>query len=137
MQNVDIFDKDANGNAGSLYTHTNRLSCRLATGRTTDIILETGEMRGRSVLDMACGDGFYTIKFWDRGHPKRLVAADAATSAVNVGAQNSETRPIPFLVGDAHRMPFPDNSFDVVLVQSVLHHGSSSMNRTAIIQDSR
>src|SRR5258708_8355643 len=122
MQNVDIFDKDASGNAGYLYTHTNRLSCRLATSRTTDIILELGEMQGRSVLDLACGDGFYTIKFWDRGHPKQLVAADAATSAVAVGAQNSNTRPIRFLVGDAHRMPFPDNSFDVVLVQSVLHH---------------
>jgi ubiquinone/menaquinone biosynthesis C-methylase UbiE len=122
MQNVDVFDKDASGNAGYLYTHTNRLSCRLATSRTTDIILETGEMQGRSVLDIACGDGFYTIRFWDRGHPKQLVAADAAASAVAVGARNSETRQMRFLVGDAHRMPFADDSFDVVLVQSVLHH---------------
>ena len=121
-QNVDVFDKDASGNAGYLYTHTDRLSCWLATGRTTDIILETGEMQGRSVLDIACGDGFYTIRFWDRGHPKQLVAADAARSAVTVGAQNSDIRPVRFLVGDAHQMPFADNSFDIVLVQSVLHH---------------
>lgn len=122
MQNVDIFDKDASGNQGYLYTHTNRLSCRLATSRTTNIILETGELQGRSVLDIACGDGFYTVKFWDRAQPRQLVAADAAVSAVKVGAQNSGVRPIRFLVGDAHRMPFADNSFDVVLVQSVLHH---------------
>ncbi len=121
-QNVDVFDQDASGNAGYLYTHTDRLSCRLATGRTTDIILEIGEMLGRSVLDMACGDGFYTIKFWDRGCPKQLVATDAAASAVTVGSQNSGTRPIRFLVGDAHRMPFADNTFDVLLLQSVLHH---------------
>jgi len=121
-QNVDVFDKDASGNAGYLYTHTDRLSCRLATGRTTDIILETGEMLGRSVLDMACGDGFYTIRFWDRGCPKQLVAADAAACAVTVGAQNSDGHPIRFLVSDAHSMPFADSSFDLVLVQSVLHH---------------
>src|SRR5260221_750631 len=120
MQNVDIFDKDASANAGYLYTHTNRLSCRLATSRTTDIILELGEMQDRSVLDMACGDGFYTIKFWDRGHPKHLVAADAATSAVTVGQHNSDTSPIRFLTGDAHRMPFPDDRFHVAPVQTIL-----------------
>ncbi len=96
-QNVDVFDKDASGNAGYLYTHTDRLSCRLATGRTTDIILEIGEMQGRSVLDVACGDGFYTIKFWDRGRPKQLVAADAAASAVTVGAQTATRVPSVFL----------------------------------------
>ena len=86
-RNVDVFDKDAEANSGYLYTNTTRLSCQLATRRTTDIILETDEISGRSVLDVACGDAFYTIRFWDRGHPKRLVAADAAVTAVQVGAR--------------------------------------------------
>lgn len=119
---VDVFDKDAAVNTGYLYTNTNRLSCKLATGRTTDIILETGEMTGRGVLDLACGDAFYSIQFWDRGNPARLVAADGAFNAVKIAAQNSCSRPISFLVSDAHSLPFADNSFDLVLVQSVLHH---------------
>lgn len=126
--NVDVFDHDAADNEGYLYTHTDRLSCRLATGRTTDIILGTGEFQARSVLDVACGDAFYTIRFWDKGGPSRLVAADAAVKAVSVGSQNSSPRPIRFLAGDAHRMPFADNSFDVVLVQSVLHHDNNPLH---------
>jgi len=121
-EGVDVFDRDASANEGYLYTHTDRLSCRLATGRTTDIILETGEMRDRTVLDIACGDAFYTVRFWDRGSPRRLVAADAAINAVAVAARNRGSRPIRFLVSDAHCLPFKDSSFDVVLLQSVLHH---------------
>jgi SAM-dependent methyltransferase len=47
---------------------------------------------------------------------------DAAVKAVAVGCPNGGGRPIRFLAADAHRMPFPDDSFDVVLLQSVLHH---------------
>jgi SAM-dependent methyltransferase len=127
-RNVDVFERDAGANAGYLYTNTTRLSCKLATQRTTAIILETGEMNARSVLDAACGDGFYTIRFWDAGHPARLVAADAATSAIQVAARSSGLRPIRFLAGDAHRMPFGDDSFDVVLLQIVLHHDDDPLN---------
>lgn len=119
---IDVFDEDASANAGYLYTQTDRLSCKLATERTTDIILETGEFEGRSVLDLACGDAFYSIQFWDRSIPRRLIGADGALNAVKVAAENSCARPIPFLVSDAHCLPFADDSFDLVLVQSVLHH---------------
>jgi ubiquinone/menaquinone biosynthesis C-methylase UbiE len=126
--NVDVFDHDANNNDGYLYTHTDRLSCRLATSRSTDIILGTGEFHGRSILDVACGDAFYTIRFFDLGSPARLVAADAAVSGVAVGARHSQKRPIRFLAADAHRLPFADNSFDMVLVQSVLHHDDNPLD---------
>jgi SAM-dependent methyltransferase len=119
---VDVFNDDVSANTGYLYTYTDRLSCKLATRRTTDIILETGEMTGRTVLDIACGDAYYTIQFWDGAQPARLVAADAAEKAVAVGAKNRGARPISFLVSDGHAMPFAGNSFDVVLLQSVLHH---------------
>lgn len=127
-RNVEVFDRDAGAHDGYLYTHTTRLSCKLATQRTTDLILETGEIRGRSVLDVACGDGFYTFRFWDSGNPKRLVAADAAVTAVQVAAGKSVSRPIRFLVADAHRLPFPGDSFDVVLLQSVLHHDGDPLH---------
>lgn len=109
-------------NSGYLYTHTARLSCQLATRRTVDIILGTRELQDRSVFDAACGDAFYTKQFWDLGGPTQLVAADAAIVAVKVGSKNSGSRPIRFVAGDAHRVPFADDSFDVVLLQSVLHH---------------
>jgi SAM-dependent methyltransferase len=120
--NIDVFDRDARENQGYLYTATTRLSSRLATGRSADVILEMGRFAGRSVLDMGCGDGYYTLRFWDRGGPRALVGVDGSREAVAVAEANKGGRPIRFLVGDAYRLPFPDDSFDLALVQSILHH---------------
>jgi SAM-dependent methyltransferase len=120
--NVAPFEQDAAAHGGYVYTLAKRLSCRLATGRSLEAILETGQLAGRSVLDVGCGDGYYTIGYWDRGQPRALTGVDAAAAAVRVAREKSEARPIRFEVADVHRLPFPDNSFDVALIQSTLHH---------------
>ena len=125
--NVDVFNWDAISTAGYLYTTNARLSSQLATQRSKDIILQTGCFAGRSVLDMGCGDGFYTIHFWDRGRPRAMIGIDAAHRALEVANANKQDRPIQFAVGDAHQLPFPDNSFDLVLVQSILHHDDNPL----------
>jgi ubiquinone/menaquinone biosynthesis C-methylase UbiE len=121
-KNVDVFDRDAEINKGYYYTKSVRLSCRLATQRSMDAILATASLCNRSVVDIGCGDGFYTIRFWDRAQPKSMVGLDPASHAIAVANTNKENRPVQFLVGDAHKLPFPTNSFDVALVQSILHH---------------
>lgn len=125
---IEVFDKDAANNSGYLYTQTARLSCKLATQRTTDIILETGELQKRSVLDLACGDGFYSARFWDFGAISQLVCADPAFNAVKVAANRSGPRPVSFLVSDAHLLPFRNDSFQAVLIQSVLHHDNDPLH---------
>jgi ubiquinone/menaquinone biosynthesis C-methylase UbiE len=117
-----VFDRDAREHSGYFYTATDRLSSNLATQRTTDAILESGRFEGRSVLDVGCGDGYYTIQFWDSGMPGEMIGLDAAAAAVSVANQNRGDRPISFDVGDSHALPYPDNRFDLVLVQSILHH---------------
>jgi ubiquinone/menaquinone biosynthesis C-methylase UbiE len=121
-KNVDVFDRDAEINKGYHYTKSVRLSCRLATQRSMDAILATASLSNRSVVDVGCGDGFYTIRFWDRAQPRLMVGLDPAGHAISVANTNKENRPVQFLVGDAHQLPFPNNSFDVALVQSILHH---------------
>jgi SAM-dependent methyltransferase len=120
--NVEPFQKDAAAHGGYVYTLAQRLSCRLATGRSLDIILATGQLTGRAVLDVGCGDGYYTIGYWDRGRPRTLTGVDAAAAAVRVAREKSDARPIRFEVADVHKLPFPDNSFDLALIQSTLHH---------------
>jgi SAM-dependent methyltransferase len=119
-----VFDRDAASHSGYLYTATSKLSSRLATQRSTEAILATGRFAGRSVLDVGCGDGFYSNRFWDAAGPKSWVGVDPAENAIQVANANKEARPIRFEVGDAHRLAYPDNSFDLVLVQSILHHDS-------------
>lgn len=120
--NVDVFDRDAESYGGYLYTTRNQLSSRLATRRTMKAILAADCFTGRSVLDMGCGDGFYSIQIWDSGSPRKLIGVDAAEQAIKVANANKQQRPVQFIVGNAHRLPWPDNSFDVALIQSILHH---------------
>lgn len=121
-RNIEVFNQDVLDNEGYRYTTNTRLSSRLATQRSTDVILQTSVFAGRSVLDMGCGDGFYTLRFWDRGAPRSMVGVDGAEQAIAIANANKADRPITFEVGDAHHLPYPDNSFDVALVQSILHH---------------
>ena len=118
----DVFNRDAEANKGYLYTETARLSSNLATQRSTDVILGFDRFSGRRVLDLGCGDGFYTFRFHDVGHPRELVAVDAAARAIDIAEGRRDGRRIRFEVGDAHHLHHPDDSFDLVLIQSILHH---------------
>lgn len=119
---VDVFDQDILNVGGYVYTTSRLLSSRLATQRTIDIILQAECFENLAILDMGCGDGYFTFHFWDSGKPRNLTGVDAATKAIQSANENKANRPIRFLVSDAHYLPFPDNSFDLVLIQSILHH---------------
>ena len=123
----DVFSRDAASHGGYLYTTNKRLSSHLATQRSKDVILQLARFAGRRMLDMGCGDGFYTLYFWDHGQPRAMIGVDAAYGAIQVANSNRQGRPIGFIVGDVHRLPYPDNSFDLVLVQSILHHDDNPL----------
>ena len=120
--NVDVFDRDASRGGGYVYTSASRLSCRLATQRSFDCHPGGGQLADRSILDMGCGDGHYTVRYWDKVHPRKLTGVDGAAAAIEVANRRKVQRPIHFEVADVHALPYPDNSFDLALVQSVLHH---------------
>lgn len=120
--NVEAFQRDALERGGYVYTSPARLSQRLATQRTIDLILQEGAFKNRNVLDVGCGDGYYTLKWFDHGKPRALTAVDAAPAAVDVARSKCDGRPITFQVADACQLPWPADSFDLVLLQSILHH---------------
>lgn len=119
---VEVFDRDAAEQSGYTYTNNESLSSRLATRRSRDVIVELVDLRGRSVIDMGCGDGFYTLQIYDAAQPFRMIAVDAARKAVAVAKGKRTTQAVEFAVADVHRLPFPDDCFDVAVVQSILHH---------------
>jgi len=123
---VSVFDRDALRHGGYLYTTNAPLSSQLATQRTTDIVQL--QLAGRSVLDIGCGDGFYIIRFYDCGSLRKITGIDASQEAVRVASINRQSRPIQFVAGDARRLPFHDNSFDLALIQSILHHSDRPLD---------
>ncbi|MHB1489341.1 MAG: class I SAM-dependent methyltransferase [Cellulomonas sp.] len=81
--------------------------------------------RGQSLLDVGCGPGTVTIDLARRLAPGDVVGLDnapvvledARTAAAGAGLTN-----LRFLEGDAYRLPFEDDSFDVVHAHQVLQH---------------
>jgi ubiquinone/menaquinone biosynthesis C-methylase UbiE len=119
---VQPFDRDAGEGGGYVYTTNERTSSRLALQRHVDLIREAVTFEGRAVLDIGCGDGFSTERFFDAGSPSRMVGLDPAPSAIAVAARRRSDPGLHFVVGDGHHLPWPADSFDLVLIQGVLHH---------------
>jgi ubiquinone/menaquinone biosynthesis C-methylase UbiE len=119
---IDPFNADAGGGEGYVYTTADQFSSRYAVARHLELIVEVGKLEGRSVIDVGCGDGFYTVRFWDRVHPSRMAGVDPAPNAIMVADRKRAERPIEFRAFDAKRVPFEDSSFDVAILQNVLHH---------------
>ena len=121
-QGIDPFNTDAGGGEGYQYTTAGRYSTKHVLARHLDLILGMSKLSGRSVVDIGCGDGFSTFRFWDAARPSRMAGVDPAENAIKVAGEKRGDRPIDFKVLEGDRVPFADSSFDVAIVQGVLHH---------------
>ncbi|MEK7480423.1 MAG: class I SAM-dependent methyltransferase [Patescibacteria group bacterium] len=71
-----------------------------------------GDMRGKRVLDVACGEGFFS---------RALAAAGAHVTGVDIApeliaiAKKLGLAGVQYLAAPASRMPLPDSSFDVAI----------------------
>ncbi|HEX2052158.1 MAG TPA: class I SAM-dependent methyltransferase [Actinomycetota bacterium] len=119
---VAVFDRDATDNAGYLYTTGDKLSSRLATQRLHDLVTEAVVFRDRRIVDIGCGDGHFTSRFYRENKPAYIVGMDPSPKAVEVAQKNAVAGRIEFVVGDGHSLPWEKDSFDLALIQGVLHH---------------
>lgn len=81
------------------------------------------EGRGRDVLEIGVGMGADHLE-WAKSHPRSLTGIDLTERAVaftrerlGIYGLSSDVRQ-----GDAERLPFSDDSFDIVYSWGVLHH---------------
>ncbi|WP_287799773.1 class I SAM-dependent methyltransferase [Acidiphilium sp.] len=92
------------------------------TDRLEDVLLRDllGDVAGRAVLDLGCGDGKLAVRLAALGarvvgldsDPAMLRAAASRAAAAGVG--------VDFAAGRAQTLPFPDRRFDVVVAVTVL-----------------
>jgi len=68
--------------------------------------------KGSKILDLGCGSGIIGNTFQDFFQAKVL----------GVDIKDCRVLPLPFQIIDGFHLPFPENSFDVVLINYVLHH---------------
>ena len=93
--------------------------------RELDLVLAmAGELDGRRVLDVGCGDGTYALAAAERG--ALVSGVDIAPEMIRAAEARVVERSlnIDFRVGSAAALPFDDGSFDVVIAVTLLCLGS-------------
>ena len=87
---------------------------------------ELEPLRGRTVLDLGCGYGDYSLALAERVESEGVVHAvdpwEVGIEELNQRARENEGAPVYTHVADAAQgIPLPDNSVDLCLMAAVLH----------------
>jgi SAM-dependent methyltransferase len=79
-----------------------------------------GDVRGRRVLDVGCGDGDLALELWRRGAV--VTGIDASLDMIDAARARAtrEGADISFMVGEAASIPFDAERFDVVVAVTIL-----------------
>lgn len=92
-------------------------------GRLWGPIWRRIDVRGKKVLDYGCGDGHFTHLLARLGAQAYGIDISPQLIAKARGSVPKQANGFPeFVVGDAHRTPFADGSFDFVMGNGALHH---------------
>lgn len=80
-------------------------------------LLADGEVRGRRLLDVGCGTGWFS---------RRALELEAKVVALDIGCallkKVREKCPVPLVAADACALSFPDGTFDIVLASESIEH---------------
>jgi len=123
--------KDVGHTVGGMatYTHGHHESVlrshRWRTAENSAEYLLPHLSSGVSVLDVGCGPGTITGDLASLVTPARVTALEVTEDALNLARAEIARRgltTVDFVVGDAHRLDFADDTFDVVHAHQVLQH---------------
>jgi len=74
---------------------------------------------GKRVLDAGCGMGWYTNFLSERNPEGEVYGVDIAEKAIRKGLEIGNGH---LIVGDIADLPFPDETFDYIACEEVIHH---------------
>ena len=85
-----------------------------------------GELPSARALDLGTGPGAMSLRIADQRPGWRIVGLDASMPMLRLGQAArrgiSRAPAVRFVLADAKRTPFADDSFDVIFSNSILHH---------------
>lgn len=82
-----------------------------------------GDVRGKALLDLACGDGFYTRRFRKECGADPVIGIDLSPKQIEKAEAIEDADPlgIEYLAGDASELDL-DRRFDVITAIHLLHY---------------
>lgn len=69
----------------------------------------------KTVLDIGCGEGFYSRKLQESHSDKTFYAFDISKDSVQIAAKSETNWAVNWFVGDLARLPIKDASMDILL----------------------
>lgn len=92
--------------------------------RALELLLPTYFSNAKSILDVGSGTGrglqWIDTYFREKGITTELVGVEPSEELSKIARKNLPDAKI--IIGDGERLPFPDSTFDLVMVAGVLHH---------------
>lgn len=86
--------------------------------------LVSGKVKNKVALDLGCGSGLFTVKLSNWGAKPRGV--DVAEEMIKIARSNFSN--LSFDVGDAEKLQYADDSFDVITSSLALHYIQNLQN---------
>ena len=69
----------------------------------------------KTILDIGCGEGFYSRKLQERHPDKTFYAFDISKDSVQIATKSEPNWAVNWFVGDLARLPIKDASMDILL----------------------
>ena len=69
----------------------------------------------KTILDIGCGEGFYSRKLQENHSDKTFYAFDISKDSVQIAAKSEPNWAVNWFVGDLARLPIKDTSMDILL----------------------
>ena len=69
----------------------------------------------KTILDIGCGEGFYSRKLQESHSDKTFYAFDISKDSVQIAAKSEPNWAVNWFVGDLARLPINDTSMDILL----------------------
>lgn len=130
-QNVDRFNQDVSANNGYLYSTNAPYSAVMSNLRINQAIVAAVPADTRRIIDLGCGDGFYTADFAQAFPHAYIEANDPATVAIEMA--QAQFPHITFAVANILDLTTqPTTMFDVAVIRGVIHHLPDDSQQLAI-----
>ena len=77
--------------------------------------LLSNSKNAKTILDIGCGEGFYSRKLQESHYDKTFYAFDISKDSVQIAAKSEANWAVNWFVGDLARLPIKDASMDILL----------------------
>lgn len=123
-ETIEKYNRDIEAMDGYIYTGNKaKKSMDIFNNRASLAIENLIDLKGKTVLDIGCGDGTFSAEIYKRMGAAKVVGLEPSNAWKLAEKKHAEYKEnVSFVNGSAYKMDFPDNHFDVAMMRGVLHH---------------